>query len=181
MPQEITDLIIKIQQGDQAAFAQLYEQFSERIYKYIRSKIADKQSAEDIFQEVFLKAWRGCQNLQTKDLNFSAWLYKVSHNTINDYFRKQYRSPETVELDYQINIPAPDNVSKEIDDKLSFDNIRKAIEDLPASYKQIIELRFYQQFSIEETAKIMGKSNISIRVLQYRATRKLEQLVKRYE
>lgn len=181
MPQEITNLIIKIQNGDQAAFAELYDQYAGRIYKYIRSRISDPRSSEDILQEVFLKVWRGCQGLDINQLNFSAWIYKITHNTINDYYRKQYRSPDIVELDHSTDAKAPNNVVQEIADKLTSEKIKKAIEELPANYRQVIELRFYQQFSIEETANIMNKNGLSIRVLQYRAIQKLKSIAKRYE
>ena len=85
----ILDLVAKMQQGDQESFTLLYEEFSDRIYKYIRIKLPSDQEAEDVLQEVFVKTWQGSKKLQLDGLNLSAWLYKIAGNTINDHSVRQ--------------------------------------------------------------------------------------------
>jgi len=172
----IIQLVAKIQQGDQEAFSQLYDEFADRIYKFIRLKVSDNEQAEDLLQEIFVKAWQGCKKLELKGLNFSAWLYRVASNTINDHYRKVYRRPQTVELDPAYNLAGTDDTEKLTEDSFEADSIRKVIDELPENYKQIIELRYFQDFTVEETAKVLNKSSITVRVLQHRATKKLKQL-----
>lgn len=177
---EIEKLILKVQGNDEQAFAKLYDEFSQRIYSFIKFKVTDELQAEDLLQEVFLKLWRGAKTLKTENLNFSAWLYQVASNTINDYFRKVYRRPQTVSLDPNIDIAGESDSSKSTEQIFYAEDIQKSLDKLSPSYKQVLELRFIQELSVSETAKAMNKNNLGIRVLQYRALKKVEKLVKKF-
>lgn len=174
----IEKLVAAVQQGSEEAFAALYDEFADRIYKFISFKTSDPEHAEDILQEVFVKAWHGCKKLELKDLNFSAWLYTIASNTVNDHFRKVYRRPQTVSLDPAFDTPAPHDTSELVSSSLDARLVQKALHALPANYKQVLELRFIQEFSIEETAKALKKNSVSVRVLQHRAIKKLERIFK---
>lgn len=177
---QINDLVKKTQTGDQAAFAALYDEFAQRLYAFIRIKVAATEQAEDILQEVFLKAWTGCRSLDTKDLNFSAWLYKVTSNTINDYYRKNYREPQTVSIDEAAQIAGEDDPANNASRGLEKYVVRETLGQLPANYKEVIELRFLQDFSVADTAEILGKNSITVRVWQHRALKMLEKLFTQY-
>lgn len=175
---QINQLVEKIKLGDQEAFSLIYEEFVDRIYKFIRLKVSETEQAEDLLQEVFVKAWQGSKKLKVADLNFSAWLYRVASNTVNDHYRKVYRRPQTVELDPAFNVAGKDDTEKLTEDGFETEAVRKVLNDLPDNFKQVIELRYFQDFSVEETAKVLNKSSITVRVLQHRATKKLKQLFK---
>jgi RNA polymerase sigma-70 factor, ECF subfamily len=178
--EQINELVRKTQKGDQAAFAAIYDEFAQRLYSYIRIKVSDTQKAEDILQEVFLKAWQGCRKLEIKDLNFSAWLYKVTANTIHDFYRKTYREPQTVSIEEAKDIANQDDTAATAGRRLEKRVIEQTLDKLPTHYKEVIELRFLQDFSIADTAKIMEKNPITIRVWQHRAIKQLEQHFKEY-
>lgn len=173
---QVNDLVAKIQKGDEQAFSLIYDEFADRIYKFTCLKVSEPEVAEDLLQEVFVKAWQGCKTLELEDLNFSAWLYRVASNTINDHYRKAYRRPQTTELDPAFNIASTDVTEKATEDSFDAQAMREVIDELPDNYKQIIELRYFQDFTVEETAKVLNKSSVTIRVLQHRATKKLRQL-----
>lgn len=177
----VEKLVAEVQDGSEEAFAALYDEFADRIYKFISFKTSDPQHAEDLLQEVFVKAWHGCKKLELKDLNFSAWLYTVASNTINDHFRKVYRRPQTVSLDPGFDTAAADDTSDLVNSSLDAALVQKALKELPQNYKQVLELRFIQEFSIEETAKALKKNSVSVRVLQHRAMKKLERIFKNNE
>ncbi len=175
---QISKLVESVKTGDQAAFAALYDEFSQRLYAFIRIKVNPDTEAEDILQEVFLRAWSGIKNLDTSNLNLSAWLYKVTGNTINDYFRKKYRQPSAVSIDEAKELANQDSPSDDASNGFARDAIKQALADLPAHYKEVIELRFFQDFSIADTARIMGKNNVTVRVWQHRALTHLKELFK---
>lgn len=177
-PDRVLELVKKTQSGDEAAFAELYDEFAQRIYSYIRIKVQNQQTAEDILQEVFLKTWQGCKSLDLTNLNFSAWLYKVTSNTMNDYYRKKYRQPQTTGLEEAAEIAA---IQTSFRDPLDRQIIDLHLDQLPPHYKEVIELRYMQDFSVADTARIMNKNSITIRVWQHRAIKQLEQLFKDYE
>ncbi|HVY67937.1 MAG TPA: sigma-70 family RNA polymerase sigma factor [Patescibacteria group bacterium] len=165
--------------GDAAAFGQLYDQFAQKIYKYIRMKVTDAREAEDLLQEVFLKAHKGLYGLRLENLNFSAWLYKIAGNAVNDYFRKKYRSPETSPLDETFDVADKTSLLREAELASDAERLRGLLALLPDNYRQVLELRFLQDLSLDEVAAIMGKTNLSIRLLQHRALRKVQVLAKK--
>ncbi len=172
---EILELVRKTKQGDQEAFAQLYDQFADRIFKFIKLKVGSKQQAEDILQDTFVKVWNGAKTLRLEELNFSAWIYRVAHNAVNDYYRKIYRQPENLELNENIDVASGTSLSDELESKENSINIKQALQSLPNQYRQVLELRFIQDFTVDETAKILGKNNLSTRLLQHRALKKLKE------
>ncbi len=173
---QINNLVDRVKNGDQEAFSVLYDEFADRIYRYIRLKVSAAQEAEDIMQDVFVKAWQGAKALETTDLNFSAWLYRVASNTINDHYRKVYRRPQTIGLEPAHDLPTEDLAARQTDLSFQADVLQEKLSQIPEHYKQIIELRYLQNFTIQETAKILNKSSISVRVLQHRAVKKLQEL-----
>jgi len=170
----ITELVKRAAQGDTQAFGLLYDEFADRIYKFIYIKVNDKAVAEDLLQEVFLKVWQGCPKLKIEDLKFSAWLYTVASNTINDHYRKVYRRPQTVELDPTFEQPSTDDATRLTEQHLSADELSAALDNLDTNHRHVLELRFIQEFSIEETAQVLGKTNLATRLLQHRAIKKLK-------
>lgn len=178
--EQINDLVNKIKIGDQEAFTEIYDEFADRIYAFIRIKTVGTNEADDILQEVFIKAWKGCQNLNTEDLKFSAWLYKIASNTLNDYYRKKYRQPESVSIDDAIGVKARNDSLDDIN--LHYDKkvIAQALDKLPNHFKEVIELRFFQEFSILETAAILSKTSVTVRVWQHRAIKQLEQIFNQF-
>jgi RNA polymerase sigma-70 factor (ECF subfamily) len=176
----ILELVQKIQTGDQIAFAAIYDQYAQRLYAFIRIKVAGTHTAEDILQEVFLKVWRGCRSLDLNNLNFSAWLYKVTSNTINDYYRKKYREPQTTSLEEAAELADTNYTANPLSAGLSKQVMAETMDKLPAHYKEVIELRFMQDFSVQDTAEILGKNSITVRVWQHRALKQLHGLFKKY-
>lgn len=175
---ETNQLVRQAKNGDSEAFGRLYDSFAQRIFKYIRLKIQNRQEAEDILQDVFVKAYNGLGGLKLEDLNFNAWLYRIAGNTINDYFRKKYRTPDMVSIDETFDLPSKVSVQKEVEIKSDMETLQKAFTGLPPLYKQVLELRFLQEFSLGEIAKILNKSNLSVRLLQYRALKKVSVILK---
>lgn len=171
---DIEGLVKKSQQGDTQAFGQLYDLFADRLFRYVRMKTNTSHEAEDILQDVFIKAWKGLKTLRPEHLNFNAWLYTIASNTVNDRFRKMYRTPEPVELDDAFGVAAPDSPAADTAKADDMQTVKKAMDLLHPHYRQILELRFVQDLTLEETAKILGKANVTVRVLQHRALKQLK-------
>lgn len=167
----------KIQQGDSEAFGRVYDMFAQRIFRYVRLKISSREEAEDILQEVFVRAFGSIGTLDPKKMNFSAWLYRVASNTINDFYRKKYRTPEIVDIEAGMQIAGNSSPERDTETRLSMETVNKAIKLLPVQYRQVLELRFAQEFSVAETAKILGKTGLAVRLIQHRALKKLENII----
>lgn len=175
---DINELVKLAKNGEANAFGELYDLFANKIFKFIKLKIQNPEEAEDVLQEVFIKAYKGLGKLKLEDLNFNAWLYRVASNTINDKFRKKYRTPEIVNIDETFDIADKYSLQEEVQVKSDMESLQIVFNKLPELYKQVLELRFIEEMSLEEIAKILNKSNLSIRLIQFRALKKVRELSK---
>ena len=82
-------LVQRAKQHDQEAFAQLYEEHFDKIYRYVALRIGDETEAEDMTQQVFLNALQSISSFKWKGIPFSAWLFRIAHNQVIDYLRKK--------------------------------------------------------------------------------------------
>lgn len=175
---DTNNLVEQAKTGNTQAFAEIYDQFVRRIFKFVRVKIQNQQEAEDIVQETFVKAYKGLANLKIQNLNFSAWLYRIAANTINDSFRKKYRTPEITAIDENFDLPDSYSLQEEVAMHSDLAIVRAALHKLPPLYRQVLELRFLQDLSLNETAAVIGKNNLSTRLIQFRALKKLKIIIK---
>jgi RNA polymerase sigma-70 factor (ECF subfamily) len=176
---ETLALVAAAKTGSSEAFGQLYDYYAPRIFKFISFKVGTKEQAEDILQDTFLKAWRGLQTLRLEELNFSAWLYSIARNTVNDHYRKVYRQPPPLELDEALSVASGDSPAALALQESELEQVRKASAELPPHYQQVLELRFIQEFTVEETAKVIGKTALAVRLIQHRALKQLRSILHR--
>ncbi len=173
MQEDINSLVNKAKNGDSEAFGRLYDSFAQRIFKYIRLKVQVREQAEDILQEVFIKAFKGLNGLSMEGLNFSAWLYKIAGNAINDYFRKKYRTPDITPIDENFDIADSFSLQEDLEIKSSAEEAHRAFNEISPLCRQVLELRYVQGLSLNEVAKILGKTNLAVRLLQFRGLRQV--------
>jgi len=178
MDNDINNLIFQAKQGNTEAFGHIYDQFVRRIFKFVRLKVQNQQEAEDLVQETFVKAYKGLAKLKMEDLNFSAWLYRIAGNTVNDHFRKKYRTPEITAIDEKFDLPDSYSLQEEVAMHSDLEIVRGVLHQLPPLYQQVLELRFLQDLSLDETANIINKNNLSVRLIQFRALKKLRIILK---
>lgn len=169
--EQVRRLVERATGGDVDAFGELYGIYLDPIYRYIYYQIGDKTTAEDLAEEIFLKAWRGIGKFKWKGQPFSSWLYRIAHNHIVDYFRT---NRQTQLLDGEIPANDGDPV-EEAEGKMIRQELLDAIAFLPRQQQQIIILKFIEGLENVEIAKIIGKSQGAIRVMQMRALTTLRQ------
>lgn len=161
---EIQKLISKAQQQDAAAFGQLYDIYSQQLFNFLLGKLAHKQTAEDLLQTVFVKVWSNLNKYQPQaNAKFSTWLFQVANFTLIDHWRTRKPTVEINEVENLVQFAQNPKLYEE------YKYLWAAMSQLPLSYQTVLTLRFKQDLSIDETAKIMNKNKIGIRVLQHRA------------
>lgn len=166
--QEIQVLISKSQEGDQDAFGQIYTTYSQQIFNFLLSKLSHKQTAEDLVQTVFVKAWTNIKRYQPRSsAKFSTWLFQIANFTLIDHWRTRKSSVEISEVENLVQFAQNPQMYEE------YGYLWEAIRRLPLTYQTVLDLRFKQDQSVIETAKAMKKSQISVRVLQHRALKLL--------
>ncbi len=162
---KIEKLVVQAVNGNTNAFGELYTLFVEKIYRYVFYHIKRKTAAEDITGEVFLKAWRAISSCGGKENTFSPWLYRIAHNQLVDEIRKRQRRP-SLELD---NVETISDSENSVEGYSEQQELLKLIDRLPPNQRQVIILKFIEGMDNREIAKIMGKSEGALRVMQMRA------------
>jgi RNA polymerase sigma-70 factor (ECF subfamily) len=149
--------------GDENALAILIKRHQSKIYGFIYSKIADRDIADDVFQDTFVKV---IKTLKSQSYNeegkFLPWVMRIAHNLIVDHFRKGKKMPMLRETEeFSIFTILTDN-SPTIEGKLITEQIEgdlvKIIEELPDDQKEVLMMRIYQDLSFKEISDLTGVS-----------------------
>jgi RNA polymerase sigma-70 factor (ECF subfamily) len=164
---DVLALIGKATSGDIEAFGDLYTLYLNPIYRYVFYHVRDKMAAEDITEEVFIKAWKAIDSCKGKEQTFSSWLYRIAHNQMVDKLRSTQKR-QAVEVHTQ-SLPETADIERETEARLEWEQTLEAISCLPKKQKQIVILKFVEGMDNREIERITGKSQNSIRALQMRA------------
>jgi len=166
VPEE-ENLVRRAQQRDQQAFAQLYEEHFNKIYRYVALRIGNKTEAEDITQQVFLKALQSISSFRWRGIPFSAWLFRIAHNQVVDYLRKKTKQA-TVPVD-ESTVSVISNPQLLVEQRLDIEQLLSATKRLTPTQREVISLRFAGELPIAQVAKIIGKSQGAVKALQHSA------------
>jgi RNA polymerase sigma-70 factor (ECF subfamily) len=165
--QDEESLVRRAQHRDQEAFAQLYEEYFDGIYRYVVLRIGNEMEAEDVTQQVFLNALRSISSFRWKGVPFSAWLFRIAHNQVVDYLRKKTRqATESIDESLAINKSDPRLV---VEQRLDIEQLILATKRLTKAQQEVIALRFVSELSTAQVAKVMGKSEGAVKALQHSA------------
>jgi RNA polymerase sigma-70 factor (ECF subfamily) len=168
----IQALVLRAQQGDRGAFAQLYDLYARKIHSYLRYHLNGRADlAEDLAADVFLKAMEKIGSYQFNGVPFSAWLYRIAHNHLIDFLRALPKK-QGVSLDECTSVDDP-AAEKALDGTLTSHQLSGALERLTGEQRQVIIYRFMQDRSIADTARLMAKNEDAIKQLQVRALRSM--------
>lgn len=177
---EINNLVGRAQEGDKEALQKLYSHFFNQIYYYIYSRINSLHDSQEITSDVFLSMVEGIKKFQGKS-SFKNYIFGIAKNKIRDYIRNKYKSSDFVLQSY-FEDSAFDQIAveEEVKDTRYQDKLRNAFIEiskmLNPRYAEVLNLRFNQMNSVEETAKIMGISGNNVKVIQHRAIKQANQI-----
>lgn len=171
-------LIERAKNGDADAFGELYVCHMDAIYRYIYFRVPSSHDAEDLTEQVFLKAWESLPRYEHRGYPFTSWLYRIAHNIIIDHHRRHKNITDTPIQEQQINrnIEQPSSLEKIIHAEEA-ETLAKAVSQLPEAQQEVIVLRFIEGLDHTEISHILNKSNGACRTIQYRAISALNQIL----
>ncbi|MDD5311873.1 MAG: sigma-70 family RNA polymerase sigma factor [Dehalococcoidia bacterium] len=161
--------------GDREAFTALYDMHFDKIYRYIYVKVRSQAEAEDLTQDVFIKAYEAIKSYKWRDLPFTAWLFKIAHNRVIDHVRKTSKEKKTG-LEEAGAIASGDPVYM-TEQNFEIYQLKDALEKLPDAQREVATLRFISELSIAEVAVTLGKSEGTVKALQFNAIASLRKLL----
>ena len=162
-------------QWNEHALTEVYDTYAPALYRYAYRLLGQQDVVQDIVAESFYRYLRALKNGKGPDKNLSAWLYRVTHNLIVDFYRRQ-PDQEVVPLE---NTPLsdPDTSETTLLEREKASQMRVAMWRLPSSQQQVIALRFLEELSNNEVALVMGKTVGAVKALQHRALAALRRIL----
>jgi RNA polymerase sigma factor (sigma-70 family) len=158
-------LIQEYVSGNNDAFEVLLSRYKQRIYSFIYSKIKDRDLADDVFQDTFIKVIKTLKKgTYNEEGRFLSWVMRIAHNLIVDHFRRKQRMPmhETQDNDYDVfySVSEPSqNVEAIMIDTQIKEDINALMLELPENQLEVLRMRLYQDMSFKEIAE---RTNVSI-------------------
>lgn len=149
--------------GDENALSILIKKHQSKIYGFIYSKMPDRDVADDIFQDTFIKVIKTLKsNSYNEEGKFLPWVMRIAHNLIVDHYRKNKKMPMLRETEeFSIFSILSDN-SLNVEGRIITDaiekDLQKIIQELPSDQKEVLEMRIYQDLSYNEIAELTGVS-----------------------
>lgn len=174
---DISGLVEKAATGDLEAFGEIYEVCLNPIYRYVLYHVRDMMTAEDVTEDVFIKAWKAIQSCKGRGRTFMPWLYRIAHNHTINVLKKTQKS---VSLATETLVEA-DGPEKQVAARFSRETLLDATGRLPPNQKQVIILKFIEGLDNREISEVMNKKEGAVRVLQMRALSRLRQQLGRTE
>jgi RNA polymerase sigma-70 factor, ECF subfamily len=154
----------------------LYERHVRSIYRFVYSKVGNREEAEDLTSQVFLKAACGIDSSRDA-LSAQGWLFQVARTTIADHWRSVYQlranSLDDL-LDAGLELPAEER--GRVDTGATDRRVERILAGLPKRYRDVLTYRFLRNYSIRETAVALGISAANVKVIQFRALKKASEI-----
>jgi RNA polymerase sigma-70 factor (ECF subfamily) len=175
--------LVERARSDQRAFAELYDHFHDPVFNYILRRTANAELARDLTADTFLQVLRKLWTFRYRGVPFSAWLFRVASNQVNQFFRRNrnYRwlpladgdggdAGEAAGLGEEAR-----EVERRLQAHADFLEVHELISTLGARYQEVVCLRYFEDKKIEEIAEILGKSTGTVKSLLHRALKQLQQ------
>lgn len=174
----IRNLVKKAKTGrDPEAFGELYDEYVDQLFRYIYYKVGNFTEAQDLTGQTFLKAFENIDSYELRDVAFSSWLYRIAHNLVVDYFRRESRR-EHVPIEEQP--PAASNRGNPVESvmaDLDSERLYAAIGKLTHNQREVLVLKFIDNLSNNQVAEIMGISVGAVKSTQKRGLLSLNRIL----
>lgn len=183
---EAWELVSAAQGGDTSAFGKLYDRYVDVVYRYVLFRLGDRDLAEDVTSETFLRALRRITSVSYQGRDVGAWFVTIARNIILDHvkssrFRLEVVTDEVAEPSGApigtVGAQAVAGPEQQAISRATRAELLRCVAELGEDQRECIVLRFMQGLSVAETAVIMKRNEGAIKALQHRAVRRLAQLL----
>ncbi|GAA4292949.1 sigma-70 family RNA polymerase sigma factor [Actinokineospora soli] len=174
---EAWDLVRAAQAGDTVAFGRLYDRYVDVVFRYVLFRVGDRELAEDVTSETFLRALRRITSVSYQGRDVGAWFVTIARNLVLDHvkssrFRLEVATPEIRDSERVEAGP-----EQQVMSKVTREALLACVDQLGDDQRECIVLRFLQGLTVAETARVMNRNEGAVKALQHRAVRRLAQLL----
>ena len=162
--------------ADVQEFQTLYQENLGLIYRFVYSKVGNREEAEDLTSQIFIKAVRGVDT-ERGPQSVQKWLFQVARTTIADYWRTYYRvSVNSLDELLEAGWEGPTEEESTAVSSSPIERVQRILQALPEHYREVLNCRFLLNLSIRDTALRMGLTEANVKVLQFRALKRAADL-----
>ena len=170
-------LVRRAKEYDREALSQLYRRHVGAIYRYTHLRVGREDLAEDLTADVFLKMLEGIGSFDYRGVPFAAWLFRIAHDRVVDYFRRQ-AGKKTVSLSEGLSAPG-EGPAAMTEAALARERLRQALGRLTEEQQQVMVLKFGEGLTNAEVGRLLGKSEGAVKSLQHRALTSLRRFLEK--
>lgn len=168
------ELVARAQESDRAAWDEIFQRHYQRVYIFVFARIGDSMAAEDVTADVFIEAWKGIRRYSYRGVPLLSWLYRIAHNLVADFIRRNKRG-KTQRLDD--NAANAQHSKDEAENVALWQSVSAAFRRLTLEQQQVLISRFIEGLSLAETAEAMGKNENAIKALEFRALKSVRRIL----
>lgn len=162
---------------DPEAFAELYDAYVQKMFRFISFKVGNRQVAEDLTSDLFLKLWEYLVERNKKEIqSLNGLIYRMARNIVIDYYRKQATVQECAVEDI-LHLSDSSDMTEQVHLDIEVQNMLVHIRSLKQEYQEVLLLRYIEELSIKEIAAVMEKRPGAVRVTLHRATKTLQEVM----
>ncbi len=169
-----SELISRAKLADVHALTTIYERDAQALYRYIYYRVGDRDLADDLRAEAFLRMLEGMERYEDRGWSIAAWLYRIAHDRTIDTLRRRYKCQQLPLETWTDICDGPESV---LDTKLDYEELYQSLNHLTESQRQVIMLRFISERSIQEIARQLGRTEGAVKALQHRGIQTLARLL----
>ena len=160
---------------NEVVLASLYEEYYDKIARYVHAHIGDRTEAEDIAGEVFLKALESLKSYQERGIPMQSWLFRIAHNMVVDHLRKAAKR-KTVPID-TVQVEGGTDPMTVAERNIELEKVTRAMEQITKEQREVLRLRFFGGLTSKEAGSILNKSDGAVREMQRAAIENLRKLL----
>jgi RNA polymerase sigma-70 factor (ECF subfamily) len=179
-------LVGLVKAGHSEIYDEIVKRYEKKLFSYIYRLVGNKEEAEDILQNVFVKAYR---NIRTFDIErkFSSWIYRIAHNEAINFLKKKNKKKF---ISWEDIVTSKDKIETKSEERSPIDvwirkesaiEVKKAMERLPEKYRKVLMLRYFSEKSYEEIGKTLKSPVNTVGTLINRAKKKLMAIINEME
>jgi RNA polymerase sigma-70 factor, ECF subfamily len=173
---EFARLLYAAQEGDEAAFAELFRSVQPRLLRYLRT--LGGSLADDVAAETWLSVVRGLKRFRGDRAGWQSWVFTIARARLVDAQRRADRTPQPIDADVVLqNVPGSSDVSGSVDEMFSTEAALALIGRLPRQQAEVVLLRHVAGLDVTHTARVLGRRAGAVRVADHRGLRRLAELL----
>ncbi len=170
-------IVEQIRNGNLKAFEIIYKEYEERIYRFIYFRVPSKEIAQDLTSEIFIKVLDYLKNTETEIDNFCAFIYRVTRNLVNDFYRLKRI---TVSLDEvkEVILPSDMDIEEIAQRNLQIEKLREYFKKLPKDYLEPVLFHYFEGLSYRDIAEILSEKEANVKMRAHRGIKILKEYLR---